>query len=108
MENVKVVENGVEARQEIENFVEQGYTKDEIYLLAHDKKRSEDLTDNLNINDIGVGEQGVFDSVANFFRTRGDELRAKLESLGASDAEAERFEKELDLGKVIVVASKAN
>ncbi|MFF2447206.1 general stress protein [Neobacillus sp. NPDC058068] len=108
MENVKVVENGVEARQEIEHFVEQGYKKDEIYLLAHDKKRSEDLTDNLDINDIGVGEQGVFDSVANFFRTRGDELRAKLESLGASDAEAERYEKELDLGKVIVVASKAN
>jgi hypothetical protein len=108
MENVKVVENGVEAKREIERFVSQGFTKDEIYLLAHDEKRSEDLTDNLDINDIGIGEQGVFESMANIFRTRGDELRAKLESLGASNAEAEQYEKELDLGKVVVVASKVN
>ncbi|MEH7334254.1 general stress protein [Neobacillus drentensis] len=106
MKHVKVVENGVQARKEIEQFIMDGYTKDEIYLLAHDQHRSEDLTDQLDISSIGVAEEGVLDSLANVFRTRGDELRSKLESLGLSTNEAERFEEELDHGKVVVVASK--
>jgi hypothetical protein len=106
MENVKVVENGVEARKEIEQLLSQGFTNDEIYLLAHDKRRSEDLTDALNIDDVGVAEQGIFDSIGNIFRSRGDELRAKMESLGLSDAEAERYEEEMDRGRVVVVATK--
>ena len=106
MENIKIVENGVEARQEIDQFFRmQGYTKDEIYLLAHDENRSEHLTDALNINEVGLGEQGVFEAVANVFRSRGDELRSKLESLGLSAAAAERCEEKMDQGKVIVVAS---
>jgi hypothetical protein len=107
MENVKIVENGVEAKREIEQFMLQGYTKEEIYLLAHDQNRSENLTDALAISDIGVGEQGIFDSLANVFRSRGDELRSKLKALGLSTAAAERCEEEMDHGKVIVVASKA-
>ncbi|PLS07985.1 general stress protein [Neobacillus cucumis] len=107
METVRVVENGVQAKKEIEQLIMQGYTKDEIYLLAHDKDRSNDLTDSLDISDIGMSEQGVMDSLANVFRTRGDELRSKMESLGLSSNDAERYEKELDLGKVVVVASKS-
>ena len=107
METVRIVENGVQAKQKIEELMMQGYSKDEIYLLAHDPKRSEDLTDSLDINDISVQEQGVLDSIANVFRSRGDELRSKLESLGLSSNEAERYEEELDRGKVIVVASKS-
>src|SRR4051794_23201569 len=107
METVRIVENGVQAKQEIEQLIMQGYSKDEIYLLAHDKNRSEDLTDSLDVNDISVQEQGVFDSIANVFRTRGDELRSKLVSLGVSSNDAERYEEELDHGKVIVVAAKS-
>ncbi|MDR7079640.1 hypothetical protein J2Y03_004698 [Neobacillus niacini] len=107
MENIKIVENGVEARQEIAQFRMQGYTKDEIYLLAHDQNRSEHLTDVLNINKVGLGEQGVFEAVANVFRSRGDELRSKLESLGLSTAATERCEEKMDQGKVIIVASKS-
>ncbi|MDN3018026.1 general stress protein [Paenibacillus sp. BSR1-1] len=106
MKHVKVVENGVQARKEIEQFIMDGYKKDEIYLLAHDQHRSEDLTDQLDISNVGVAEEGVLDSLANVFRTRGDELRSKLESLGLSTNEAEHFEEELDHGKVVVVASK--
>jgi hypothetical protein len=107
MENVKIVENGVEAKQEIAQFMLQGYTKSEIYLLAHDENRSEHLTDALDINEVGVSEQGFFDSIANVFRSRGDELRSKLQSLGLSAAAAERCEEEMDHGKVIVLASKS-
>lgn len=107
MNTVKVVENGVEAKKEIEDFIMQGYSKDEIYILAHDKARSGDLTDSLDIKGIGVSEQGVFDSFANVFRTRGDELRAKMESLGLTHGEAERYERDMDFGKVIVIAVKS-
>ncbi|WP_423800087.1 general stress protein [Neobacillus sp. SAB-20_R2A] len=107
MNTIKVVENGVQAKREIDDLIMQGYSKNEIYLLAHDKNRSEDLSDSLDIKDIGVAEQGVLESVANVFRTRGDALRAKLESLGMSPLEAERYEEELDRGKVVVVAGKS-
>ena len=106
MENVKIVENGLEARKEIDQFIIEGYTKDEIYLLAHDHNRSEHLTDKLDINEIGIGEQGVFKSIANVFRSRGDELRSKLESLGLSAAAAERYEEEMDHGRLVVIATK--
>ncbi|AZU64543.1 general stress protein [Neobacillus mesonae] len=105
MNTVRVVENGLEAKKVIEQFNLQGFTKDDIYLLAHDETRTEDLTDSLDIQDVGVKEEGFLDSVANVFRTRGDELRSKMESLGLSHAEAERFEEELDQGRVVVIAS---
>lgn len=107
MNNVKIVENGVEARREIEQFITQGFTKDEIYLLAHDKNRTEDLTDALDINDIGIAEQGVFDSMANVFMSRGDQLRSKMEALGLSNLAAQQYERELDQGRVVVVATKS-
>jgi hypothetical protein len=107
METVKVVENGVQAKKEIEQLMMQGFTKDDIYLLAHNKERTEDLTESLGLTGIGVEEQGVFGSLANVFRSRGDELRSKLESLGLAGAEAERYEEELDHGKVLVVAKRS-
>ncbi|MBV7505234.1 general stress protein [Bacillus sp. sid0103] len=106
MRQVKVVENGLQAKREIERLLNQGFTRDEVFLLAHNKERSEDLTDALDSNEIGMHEQGVLDSIANVFRTRGDELRSKMESLGITESEAEQFEQELDLGKVVVVAAK--
>jgi hypothetical protein len=42
--------------------------------------------------------------MANVFRTQGEELRSKIESLGISDQEAEQLEKELDQGRVVVIA----
>jgi hypothetical protein len=107
METLKIVENGVEARKEIAQFQMQGFTKDEIYLFAHDHNRAEHLTEALNISAIGVGEQGVFESIANVFRSRGDELRSKLESLGLSAHASELCEEQMDHGRVIVIASKS-
>lgn len=107
MANVIIVENGVEAREQIQQFIQQGFTKEEIYLLAHDNDRSNDLTNALNVNHVGIEEQGVFDSIANVFRKRGDELRSKLESLGVSTSEAEQYEREMDHGKVIVLATRS-
>ena len=107
MLNVKVVENGVQAKETIEQFIRQGFSKEDIYLFAHGKDRSEHLTDATDTNNVGIGEQGFFDKLSNVFRSRGDELRSKMQSVGLSEAEAEQYEMELDRGRVVVVATKA-
>ncbi|RDW15374.1 general stress protein [Oceanobacillus chungangensis] len=106
MENVHVVENGVQAKEKIDQLMALGYTKEEIYVLAHEKDRTEDLSDGLDVNEVGLKEEGVFDKVANVFRKRGDELRSQFENLGLTQAEAEKYEEELDKGRVVIVAKK--
>ncbi|ATO49437.1 MULTISPECIES: general stress protein [Brevibacillus] len=101
---VHVVENGVQVKEVIQQFDRLGYAPDHIYVLAHDEKRTHTLAETTEAEEIGVSEEGVFGSIANLFRSRGDELRSKMESLGLSKSEAERYERELDNGRVLVVA----
>jgi Heat induced stress protein YflT len=105
MSTVYVVENGVQAKEKVEQLTTSGHTKENIYIFTHDKNRSEHLTDLTDTEGVGLKEQGFFDSVGNLFRSRGNELRTKLTSLGLSQAEAEKYEEELDYGKVVVVAT---
>ncbi|MBS4177995.1 general stress protein [Lederbergia citrea] len=105
MNTVKVCENGVQAVNIIEELTNNGYDRDNIYLFAHGEERSKDLTDATDTGTVGVGEQGILDSVSNVFRKRGDELRSKFESVGLTEAEAEKYEKVLDGGQVVVVAT---
>jgi hypothetical protein len=107
MEHIKVVDNDIQAKATIEQFLSQGFTKDEVYLLVHNKDYSKNLTIETDTNDIGVSEQGITDSIANVFRSRGDELRSKMESLGLSNLEAQQFEEELDRGRILVIAKAA-
>jgi hypothetical protein len=106
MKQVKIVRNDVEAKKTVEQFLNQGFTKNEVFLLAHDKDRSDDLTDAINTNEILPTEIGVFESLAHVFRSRGEELRSNMESLGFSYLEAQHFEGELDRGRIVVVATK--
>lgn len=107
MKQIKVVENGVQAKKEIEKLLNEGFTHEDVYILAHYEERAEDLTEALDANDVGMAEQGVLNAVKNVFRSRGDELRSKMESLGFSNDEAEKYEKELDEGRVVVIATKS-
>ncbi|MEY2194148.1 general stress protein [Neobacillus sp. BF23-41] len=106
MKQVKIVENDVEAKKSVVQFLNQGFTKEEVYILAHDKDRSMDLTDVTDTNGMEEYDQGVFESLANVFRSRGDELRSNMESLGLSYFEAQQFEGELDMGRLVIVATK--
>ncbi|MGE7765430.1 general stress protein [Peribacillus sp. NPDC096540] len=106
MYQVHVVENGLQAKEKIDELVTFGYTKDDVYLFAHDKNRSKHLTENTNTEDVSMKEQGFLDTVGNLFKSRGDELRNRMSNLGLSDMEAERYEEVLDEGKVVIVASK--
>lgn len=107
MNTVKICENGVEATKIIESLTAEGYDHDDIYLFAHGEERSKDLTDATDTGTVGMGEQGMVNSVKNVFRKRGDELRAKFEAVGLSKEEAEKYEKVLDGGELVIVANKA-
>ncbi|RUS47801.1 general stress protein [Cohnella sp. AR92] len=102
----KLVENGLEAFQTVQNLRAQGYEGDDIYVLAHEPDRTERLADAARVNTIGPAEEGVLQTVANFFRNRGDELRGKIEAMGLTKGEALTYEAELDRGKVLVLARK--
>ena len=99
-------ENAVQAKSEIEKLESQGYSKDDIYVFAHDKKRSDDITDALDTEKVGIKEQGFLDSMKNMFTSRGDELRTKMEAAGLTKEEAASAEEELDQGKLVLIAKK--
>ncbi|MEK5059265.1 general stress protein [Paenibacillus shunpengii] len=102
----KVVENGIQAVEAVRELREAGYTTDQIFVLAHDPDRTDRIADKANAKEIGIKEEGMFDSLANLFRSRGDELRAKIVTMGYTEAEADYYEKELDKGKVLVIARR--
>ncbi len=101
---ITTVNNILEARQEIQQLIDQGYLKDSLYVLAHDSERTDRLVEHTAANPIGIIEEGVITAVANLFRSRGDELRAKLRSMGVSKGQAEALESEMDLGKIVILA----
>ena len=100
------VENAVQAKAEIEKLETQGYSRDDIYVFAHYKKRSDDITDALDTEKIGIKEQGFLNSMKNMFTSRGDELRSKMEDAGLTKEEAANAEEELDQGKLVLIAKK--
>ncbi|WP_068775457.1 general stress protein [Paenibacillus sp. FJAT-26967] len=101
---VRLASNEEQALREVKNLQAEGYNLDEIYVLTHDSDRTEGVAEMTNTNEIGVSEEGFMNAVANLFRSKGDELRAKIESLGLSESEANTYEKELDKGKILVIA----
>lgn len=98
------VENAVQAKEEIEKLEAQGYNRDNIHIFAHSKERGDDINDALDTSEVGVMEQGILQSMKNLFSSRGDELRNKMEAAGISQNEAELAEKELDQGKLVIIA----
>lgn len=102
----KVVENGTHAVEVVNELKSTGYGFDDIFVLAHQKDRTDKIADTAGTQEIGIKEEGLFDSLANVFRSRGDELRSKMTSLGFTKEEADFYEEELDRGKVLVIARR--
>lgn len=102
----EVVENGIKAVDKVRDLQSQGYRKDHIYVLAHNKEETEKLADMTGANEVGMSEEGVIGSMANLFRSRGDELRSKLESMGFDAMEANHLESQMDGGKVVIIAAE--
>jgi len=100
----KLVNNGLEAFEVVNDLHRQGYEEEDIYVLTHDSGRTNRLADAASANTVGIAEEGMFDTMANLFRNRGDALRSKIESMGFNSFEASMYESELDRGKVLVMA----
>ncbi|HAQ06520.1 MAG TPA: general stress protein [Bacillus bacterium] len=105
MKKVEIVENGVQATEIINSLEAAGFAKENIYIFAHDEDRSKHLKDATDTGSMGFKEQGFFDSIGNMFKSRGDELRNKFEAIGLSKQEADQYEKELDKGRLVLVAT---
>ncbi|MFJ7934676.1 general stress protein [Sporosarcina sp. NPDC096371] len=102
----RIVENALQAKSEIEDLVTKGYTHDDIYVFAHDKKRDSHINDALDTETVSMKDQGFLKSLKNMFTSRGDELRSKMEAAGLSKDEAAQAEMELDQGKLVIIAKK--
>lgn len=100
---VKLVMTEEQAIEAIRSFRREGYALEEIYVLAHDDKTTEGLADLMDTNKVGLYEEGIANTFANLFRSRGDQLRSKMHSLGLTKEEAAQFEGELDKGKIMVM-----
>lgn len=98
------VENGVQAKAAIEQLEAQGYSRDHIHLFAHYEKRADDLANELNLGEVGMSELGLGQTFKNFFNSSGDELHSKLEALGLTDVDIAEATRELDTGKLLLVA----
>ncbi|WP_379131343.1 general stress protein [Paenibacillus sp. sgz500958] len=104
----KVLENGVQAIEEVNRLHSSGYNKEDIYVISHDQDREGRIIDAAASNEVSLQEEGLFGAIANMFRSRGNALRMKITSLGFSGAEANFYGKELDLGKVLVITKKSH
>ncbi|MFD0589093.1 general stress protein [Paenibacillus sp. GCM10027627] len=101
---VHTVRTAEEVQRQFRQFRDEGYLEDRIFVLTHDKTRTKRLAERTDAEEIGVFEQGLGTTIANLFRSTGDELRAKMRSLGISKTEAERLEEEMDRDAIVVIA----
>jgi hypothetical protein len=100
----RIVENGVKAIEVVNDLYAKGYTMEDIYVLAHDSDVTHKISAIANASEIGTEEEGVLQSLANVVRSRGEAIRSKLTAIGVSEPEAERLEKEMDQGHVVVIS----
>ncbi|QGQ94876.1 general stress protein [Paenibacillus psychroresistens] len=101
---VFTVDNILDARYKIQTLENEGIAKENIFVLTHNEKRTEYISKHTDGNQISVAEEGIFTAIANFFRSEGDGLRAKLRAMGVSPEHAEILESDMDLGKIVVLA----
>ena len=101
---LEIVENGVKAVEAVQALYEVGYQMENIYVLAHHEDVTTKVAALANANEIGMKEEGVLNALANLVRSRGDAMRAKLQSIGFSETESENLEKELDEGHILVIS----
>ncbi|GIP40049.1 hypothetical protein J31TS4_33290 [Paenibacillus sp. J31TS4] len=105
---VKLAAGVEEVRQAVSSFTRDGYSKSIIFVLAHEKDRTERISEETEASTIGIEDEGVLNAIANLFRSKGDELRAKMRSMGIGEREAAHLEQELDKGKIAVIAWGGN
>ncbi|AHA75468.1 MULTISPECIES: general stress protein [Bacillus] len=98
-------QNEQEVVTQVKQLETQGILQDDMYVLTHEKHRTKRIADDTNTNTIGVKEQGLGTSIANFFSKKGDELRNQMEEIGLSKEEASIYEEKLDRGIILLLVT---
>jgi hypothetical protein len=101
---VKTVDNVTDTQVQVGKFLSEGYSESNIYVLAYDKDRTNRVAEKANAEQIGVVEEGFGIAIANIFRSRGDQLHAKMKSMGFTESETEHLEIEMENDKIVVIA----
>jgi hypothetical protein len=65
---IKIAENAEKALEEVKELYRRGYEIDDIYVLAHHADVTHKLAAIANTKEIGIAEEGVYQSLANVFR----------------------------------------
>ncbi|WP_127588563.1 general stress protein [Paenibacillus koleovorans] len=102
---VAVADSIPDAQNKIRQYNSEGFDREHIYVLTHTPEGTEYVAESTGASEIGMAQEGMLNSIANLFRSRGDELRAKMEALDVPESEAERLEEELDQGKIVILAA---
>ncbi|MDQ0871825.1 hypothetical protein QFZ77_000484 [Paenibacillus sp. V4I3] len=102
---VSVTSNLQEAQNKVQQLYREGFEREHIYVLTHSAEGTDFVANYTGAEQITIAEEGMLTSIANLFRSRGDELRAKMKALGVPDVEAGRLEGELDKGEILVLAT---
>lgn len=74
----KLLENGVQAIEEVNRLRSAGYSRDDIYVISHDQVREGRIVDAADTNEVSLSEEGLFGAIANLFRSRGMRSVSKL------------------------------
>lgn len=102
-----VVENGVQAKHEIEALESKGYHRDHMYLFAHSTKRGKDLSKELD-TELAPSDfdQIFFGGMKNLATSREQDLREQMKEIGLSDKDAVLLEKNLDSGQLVILVEE--
>jgi hypothetical protein len=100
---VKEYESGMTLINDVKQLETKGISQDNIYVLAHEEDRTKQVADKADVNTIGLDEQGLGTVFKNVFQSTGDELRNKMQEVGLSQIEANKYEEKLDQGKILLI-----
>ncbi|KRF01737.1 hypothetical protein ASG89_25595 [Paenibacillus sp. Soil766] len=104
---VSVTSSLEDTQNKVHQLHNEGFKKDHIYVLTHSAEGTDYVAEFTGAEQISMAEEGLFTAIANLFRSRGEELKAKIMALGVPEAEADRLITELEWGKILVLATPA-
>ncbi|KAB2333128.1 general stress protein [Cytobacillus depressus] len=99
---VRECDNAVQVLNEVKAFESSGVQSDDMYVLAHEKGRTNEIASQLGVNTIGLKEEGIGTALKSFFESTGNTLRNKMQEMGLSKEEADVYEMKLDRGKILL------
>ena len=98
---VKVYSNDEEIEVNINTLKDQKINAKDVFVLTHDPDRTERIVNNTEVSGINYYRSNVGDEVAK----QGDQLREKLQTLGVSEEDSQKYEELMDQGKVLLIVT---